>query len=136
LVENKADCFVVMGMGFGGLSIVTSTPVGDDGARPEVGWVALSITEGEPDGSIDRPQPEFNPGALRSSPLQREIRLMMTEIEVRREIYHLITESRKGYTLAGPRIVNDEDADELSWRLFYGLKAKDLLKMEKVDDDR
>jgi hypothetical protein len=53
----------------------------------------------------------------------------MTEIEVRREIYHLITEYRKGYTLAGPRIVNDEDADELSWHLFYRMKAKDLLKI-------
>lgn len=59
----------------------------------------------------------------------------MTEIEVRREIYHLITECRKGYTLSGPRIVNDEDADELSWHLFYRMKAKDLLKIEKVDDD-
>ena len=64
-----------------------------------------------------------------------EIRLMMTEIEVRREIFHLITECRKGYSLAGPRIVNDEDADELSWHLFYRMKAKDLLKTEKVDDD-
>ena len=62
------------------------------------------------------------------------MRLTMTEIEVRREIYHLITECRKGYTRAGPRIVNDEDADELSWHLFYRMKAKDLLKMEKVDD--
>jgi hypothetical protein len=59
---------------------------------------------------------------------------MMTEIEVRREIYHLISECRKGYTLAGPRILNDEDADELSWHLFNRMKAKDLLKMEKGDD--
>ena len=58
----------------------------------------------------------------------------MTEIEVRREIYHLITECRKGYTLAGSRIVNDEDVDELSWHLFYRMKAKDLLKM-KVEDN-
>jgi len=58
---------------------------------------------------------------------------MMTEIEVRREIYHLIiSECRKGYTFAGPRIVDDEDADELSSHLFYRMKAKDLLKMEKV----
>jgi hypothetical protein len=56
---------------------------------------------------------------------------MMTEIEARREIYHLITECRKGYTLAGPRIVNDEDADELSWYLFYRMKAKDLLRMRR-----
>ena len=59
----------------------------------------------------------------------------MTAIELRREIYHLIVECRKGYTLAGTRIVNDEDADELSWHLFHRLKAKDLLKIEKVDDD-
>ena len=58
----------------------------------------------------------------------------MTEIEVRREIYNLISECRKGYTRAGSRIVNDEDADELSWHLFYRMKAKDLLNMEKVDD--
>jgi len=60
---------------------------------------------------------------------------MMTEIEVRREIFHLITECRRGYTLAGPWIVEDADADELSWQLFYRMKAKDLLKMEKVADD-
>lgn len=60
---------------------------------------------------------------------------MTKEIEVRREILHLITECRKGYSLAGSRIVNDEDADELSWHLFHKLKAKDLLKMEKVHDD-
>jgi hypothetical protein len=59
---------------------------------------------------------------------------MMTEIEVRREIYHLISECGKGYTRAGLRIVNNEDADELSWHLFHRMKAKDLLKMEKVDD--
>ena len=84
------------------------------------------------------PQPDFNRTKLHGTPprgpAHAEIRLMMTEIEVRREIYNLISECRKGYTRAGSRIVNDEDADELSWHLFYRMKAKDLLKMEKMDD--
>jgi hypothetical protein len=42
----------------------------------------------------------------------------------------------KGYSLAGLRIVNHKDADELSWQLFYRMRAKDLLKMEKGDNER
>jgi hypothetical protein len=84
-------------------------------------------------------QRDFNRSKLHSSPpsgfAQSGDQIDMTEIEVRREIFHLITECRKGYSFSGPRIVKDEDADELSWQLFYRMKAKDLLKVEKVDDD-
>jgi hypothetical protein len=31
--------------GFGGLAIVSNRPIGDDGARPEVGWVPLEMDE-------------------------------------------------------------------------------------------
>ena len=88
-------------------------------------WTALQRDFTEASYTVLRPRGMPNP----------EIRLMMTEIEVRREIFHLITEYRKGYSFAEPRIVKDEDADELSWQLFYRMKAKDLLKVDKVDDD-
>ena len=100
----------------------------------------LEMVEGEP-GYLSGPPfnatlTEASYTVLRPRGLPNpEIRLMMTEIEVRREIFHLITECRKGYSFSGPRIVKDEDADELSWQLFYRMKAKDLLKVEKVDDD-
>ena len=108
--------------------------------RPEVEWVPLEMVEGEP-GYLSGPPfnatlTEASYTVLRPRGLPNpEIRLMMTEIEMRREIFHLITECRKGYSFSGPRIVKDEDADELSWQLFYRMKAKDLLKVEKVDDD-
>jgi hypothetical protein len=56
---------------------------------------------------------------------------MMTAIEARREIFHSLTECREGKE----PLVSWETAEQLSWPLFYKLKAKGLLNVEKVDED-
>jgi len=56
---------------------------------------------------------------------------MMTEIEARREIFHTLIEWREG----NKPLVSRETAEQLSWPLFYKLKAKGLLNVEKVDED-